>query len=56
MFDLEVTKETLLLEDIVGLTSIINNGKFDFSSIEKYDDEVFQLIAAAYRAGKAAVN
>ena len=50
------TKEGLLLEDIVGLTSIINNGEFDFSHIEDYDDEIFQLIAAAYRAGKAAAN
>ena len=52
----EVSTEELLIEDIVGLTAIINRGEFNFSDIEKYDDEVFKLIAAAYRAGKAAVN
>ena len=55
MFETSTTEE-LLLEDIVGLTRIINNGEFDFSHIDEYTDEVFQLIAAAYRAGKTDAN
>ena len=55
MFETSTTEE-LLLEDIIGLTALINRGEFDFSNIDEYTDEVFKLIAAAYRAGKAAAN
>ena len=56
MFELYTTEEQLLIEDIINLTAIINSGEFDFSNIEDYNDSLFRLIAAAYRAGKAAVN
>ena len=44
-------------DDLLELKKIIERGEFDFSSIGGENDiPTYQLIAAAYRAGKAAAN
>ena len=44
--------------ELLELASIINRGEFDLEYLEESagSDAIYQLIAAAYRAGKAAAN
>lgn len=51
------TELEILNEDIIELTDIIKSGEFDFATLDKElsdgDGILYQLIIAAYRAGKA---